>query len=57
MPVNLLDPPPQISPLTMASLLKKPLRYLKPHRLHNLPPTRTGCLGDGILLPAHPSPL
>jgi len=55
--VSLLDPPPQISPLTMASFLKNPLRYLNPQRLHNLPPTKTGCLGEGIFLPAQPSPL
>lgn len=55
--VSLLEPPPLISPLTMASFLKNPLRYLKPHRLHSLPPTKTGCLGDGVFLPAQPSPL
>jgi len=56
-PVSLLEPPPEINPLIMASFLKNPLRYLSPQRLHSLPPTRTGCLGEGALLPAQPSPL
>lgn len=56
-PVNQLEPPLEINPLTIASFLKKPLRYLKPHNLHRLPPTNTGCLGDGTLLPIQPSPL
>jgi len=56
-PVSLLEPPPEINPLMMASFLKNPLKYLSPQRLHNLPPTRTGCLGEGALLPAQPSPL